>query len=686
MLIKNSIILVIVIFSVNLVFAQTSRWRVVWNPNPATDSVSYYEVYIGSDSNSVNLIGTVNHPTTEYADSLGIGGLGLNPGQIYYYRIKAVNQHGAGPFSNAAYASIPEITFTQLSLPVSTDTTFSLNQSQFVNDPDYGISQLEWDVIDLVPGDLIQDTLINSHTINFVTPADSTVQDLLLFKVFDVDSFYSLDTIRVSLTRPTFPPVVSGIPDQAINLGQLFTSFDLDDYVTDADHSDSELTWTTSGENNLTVNINVSTHVVNITATDTNWVGNETITFRATDPDGLFDEVNATFRINAIPVAPVVSGIPDQTIVLGQSFVTFDLDNYVTDQDNSPDQLTWTTSGENNLNVSINDTSHIVTIVPNNSNWVGNETITFRATDPGSLYGEDAAVFTILAPPVVAGIPDQTIQKDSLFSTFDLDNYVIDSDNTPDQLTWTVSGAINLNININASSHVVTITAIDTNWVGSETITFRATDPDGLFDEDVAVFAINAPGNNAPVFTSEPIVSATAGRPYLYLATADDQDGDSLIFSFINGHPVFLFIVRNDSTTATSAYISGTPTISEIGSYIVKILVSDNKGGTDEQEYELTVTAGPVIEQSDEILVYPVPYVVSKSPVNSITFKNMPSNSQLVLYNLLGEPVFATKVENELYLWNIKNNSGLDVQSGLYFYYVKDGSKILSSGKIVIIR
>ena len=47
------------------------------------------------------------------------------------YRIKAVNQHGSGPFSNAAYASIPEITFSQLSLPIAADTTFNLNQPQF---------------------------------------------------------------------------------------------------------------------------------------------------------------------------------------------------------------------------------------------------------------------------------------------------------------------------------------------------------------------------------------------------------------------------------------------------------------------------------------------------------------------------------------------------------------------------
>jgi len=682
MLNKNNIIILLIFISVNIVFAQTSRWRVIWNPNPPTDSVTYYEVYLGADSNSVNLVGTVNHPNTEYRDSLGIGGSGLNPGQIYYYRIKAVNQHGSGPFSDAAYASIPEITLSQLSLPIAVDTTFSLNQSQFVNDPDFGISQLEWDVQDLSGGDSIHHNMVNTNTIHFITPNDSNNTDLLQFRVFDADSFYDERSVSITLSRPTFPPTVSGIPNQTIELGQSFNQFDLDNYVSDPDHNLSELTWTTSGTNNLNVNINASSHMVTITANNSGWTGSETVTFRATDPDGLFDEDNASFTINAAPVAPVVSGIQNQTIEMGQSFIDFDLDGYVSDADNDTTELIWTTSGEVNLSVTINANTHIASVAPINSGWVGSETITFRATDPTSLFGEDDAIFRIISAPVVAGIPDQTIEKDSSFNQFDLDDYVEDADNSSNQITWTVSGAINLDININSNSHIVTIIVLDTNWVGSETITFRATDPDGLFDEDVAVFSINSPGNIDPIFTSEPIESATTGELYLYTVSAYDADGDSLTFTLINGTPAFLDTVPN---TDTSSHISGTPPIGSDGTYNVTILVSDGRGGTNMQEYELTVTSSP-IEQSDDIIAYPTPFVLSKSPVRHITFRNIPIDSRLILYNLVGEPVFNTKVDSQPYLWNIKNNSGLNVQSGLYFYYVKEGSKVLSAGKIVIIK
>jgi hypothetical protein len=634
------------------------------------------------DSNNVSLVDTINHPKTEYRDSLGIGGLGLQKGQIYYYRIKAVNQHGSGPFSDAAFASIPEIRFSELVLPNSTDTTFSLNQAQFVRDPDFGISQLQWDVQDLIPGDSIQHNMVNANTINFITPNDTLNEDLLQFRVFDADSFYDEQSISISLTAPTFAPIVSNIPNQTISIGQSFSNINLDDYVTDADNNDSEITWTTSGENNLNVNIDPVTHVATITSNNQSWAGSETITFRATDPSLLFDEDQAVFTIQA---APQVANIPDQTIQTGQAFTEIDLDAYVTDADNDTSQLTWTTFGATNIAVTIDNISHVASFNLDNPNWTGSNTIIFRATDPSLLFGQDTALFRVIAPPVISPIPNQTIERGQAFSTFDLDDYVTDPDNPDDQLTWTISGENNLTVNINSNSHVVTVTINDTSWVGSETINFQVTDPDGLSNNDDVLFSVNLPGNNDPVITSIPVESAKTGEFYSYLVSADDVDGDSLVFSLINGTPDFLDVVRNDSTSATSAFVSGIPPLGSDGTYDITILVSDNRGGTDTQIYELTVTSSS-IESSPEIIAYPTPYVAGRSPANRITFGNVPLNAELMLFNLIGEPVFSTKVEVQPYSWNIKNNSGLEVQSGLYFYYVKEGGKVISSGKIVIIR
>jgi hypothetical protein len=108
--------------------------------------------------------------------------------------------------------------------------------------------------------------------------------------------------------------------------------------------------------------------------------------------------VTATFTVTGVNEAPVVSGIPDQTIAEGVSFATIALDDYVTDVDNTDAEMTWTYTGNTVLTVSIVD--RVATISTRSADWNGAETITFRATDPGALYGEDAATFTVtVAPP-----------------------------------------------------------------------------------------------------------------------------------------------------------------------------------------------------------------------------------------------------------------------------------------------
>ena len=58
-----------------------------------------------------------------------------------------------------------------------------------------------------------------------------------------------------------------------------------------------------------------------------------------------------TITVNPVNDAPVVSGIPDQTIAEGDSFVTIALDDYVDDIDNADSQMTWTYSGNDDKSV-----------------------------------------------------------------------------------------------------------------------------------------------------------------------------------------------------------------------------------------------------------------------------------------------------------------------------------------------
>jgi hypothetical protein len=80
--------------------------------------------------------------------------------------------------------------------------------------------------------------------------------------------------------------------------------------------------------------------------------------------------------------------------------------------------------------------------------------------------------------PTVWDIPNQTIAEGGSFAVIYLDGYVYDPDNTPAEMTWTYSGNTELIAGITA--RVATIGIPSADWTGSETFTFRATNPGAL--------------------------------------------------------------------------------------------------------------------------------------------------------------------------------------------------------------
>lgn len=111
-------------------------------------------------------------------------------------------------------------------------------------------------------------------------------------------------------------------------------------------------------------------------------------------PDGrLADFITVNMSIEAFNDGPMVGDIPDQIVYVGQSFNAIPLDFYVEDVNNADAEIVWRVRGVSQLSVSI--VNRVATITVLNPEWIGSETITFRATDPGGLYDEDSAMFTV---------------------------------------------------------------------------------------------------------------------------------------------------------------------------------------------------------------------------------------------------------------------------------------------------
>jgi len=91
-------------------------------------------------------------------------------------------------------------------------------------------------------------------------------------------------------------------------------------------------------------------------------------------------------------------------------------------------------------------------------------------------------------PPVVSDIPDQTIGQGDTFDLINLDDYVDDPDDPDEDINWTYLGNVDLLVDI--TDRVATVTAPDPGWSGSETIWFKACDPGALCDSNEATFTV----------------------------------------------------------------------------------------------------------------------------------------------------------------------------------------------------
>ncbi|MCB9059807.1 MAG: T9SS type A sorting domain-containing protein [Calditrichae bacterium] len=225
-------------------------------------------------------------------------------------------------------------------------------------------------------------------------------------------------------------------------------------------------------------------------------------TFTATDPGNLSDSDAATFTVNSENDPPVVINIPDQTIEEGGNFTTINLDDYVSDADNSDDQISWTHSGNADLIVTI--TNRVATIMIPDINWNGYETITFTATDPGELADSDTARFTVTAvndAPVVIALPALSFKEDeSLISAkTDWYDFVDDKDNPDSLLIYTLADGKSVTAAVNGNNFVL---SSPQDWFGMDTLKFKVTDGE-LSDSGLVIITVQ-PVNDAPQLIDMP--------------------------------------------------------------------------------------------------------------------------------------------------------------------------------------
>ena len=261
------------------------------------------------------------------------------------------------------------------------------------------------------------------------------------------------------------PITVGTISTQTVTVGGSAGTVDVSSKFT---HPDGDtLTYTVSLSNTAVATVSVSGTTVTITPVAT---GTTKVTVIAVDSDGLSAAQTFTVTVNPQPnQAPAVLGsIPTQTVTVGGSPATVNLESYFSDPDG--DTMTYTVSLSNTGVAMASVSGTTVTITPVAA---GTATVTAMATD--SIGLSTAQTFTVTVNPqsnrspiAVGSISTQTVTVGGS-AVVNLGSYFSDPDG--DTLTYTATSSHSGVATTSVSGTTVTITPIA---IGAAIITARA--------------------------------------------------------------------------------------------------------------------------------------------------------------------------------------------------------------------
>ena len=249
----------------------------------------------------------------------------------------------------------------------------------------------------LVPGTGISLGGTGSNRTLSITPAVNRFgQTAITVTVGDGTASIS-DTFLLTVRAVNDEPVIVGtIPDQTQDEDAVAWILDLSPFESDVEDNGTDLDWRVGG-------VDPSLFTATITDSDNDILtitpvahahGSDRVRLSLTDSGGRTISQDITITLNAVNDAPVVSNVDGQRVAEGGAFATVNLDDYVSDVDNTASEIIWRATGQSELTVTI-DANRVATITVPHIDWFGAETITFTATDPGGRTDEDAALFTV---------------------------------------------------------------------------------------------------------------------------------------------------------------------------------------------------------------------------------------------------------------------------------------------------
>jgi hypothetical protein len=309
-------------------------------------------------------------------------------------------------------------------------------------------------------------------------------------------------------------------------------------------------------------------------------------------------EVGTTVESSSLTiVGQIVTQIPDQGILEGESFTPISLDDYVEDFSYPDEDQDWTSSGSSDLIVTIDPDTRVATVETPNDDWYGSETITFTVTNPNMESNDIEVIFSvenINDAPELTEVGDLDIDEDE--TLLDILVEFTDADPTDAHTITVVSDEANVIVDnltgdVSGSTYDLLPAA---GWSGTAQITVTVTD-DGagaLNDSETYTLTVGSV-NDAPVLTEigPQIVSEDEILTGLLVNYTDDDPLDLHTITVVSDE-------ANVTVDGLSGHSSGStynlvPATDWSGTAQITVTVTDNGEGpeSDSEVYTLTVNA-----------------------------------------------------------------------------------------------
>ncbi|MEP2788819.1 MAG: putative Ig domain-containing protein, partial [Kangiellaceae bacterium] len=387
----------------------------------------------------------------------------------------------------------------------------------------------------------------------------------------EVSSSYTFDISFVSSTN-TAPTIDTTTSTTEVFEDSQYT-YDVD--ATDAEDGTSLIYSLNSPPSDMTIDENSG--LIQWTP-DNDDVGNHAINIVVTDSGGLTDTEDFTLNIVNVNDAPLITSTDVTNANEGSSY-SYDVE--ATDPDLN-DSLTYTLLVKPD-GMDIDPTTGLISWVPSSAQ-VGSNSVEIVVTDIEG--ATDQRMFTITVDE--ANVAPEIISTHVLNAAENV-AYIYDVDATDANNNDTLTYELDVNpplMSIAPLTGVINWTP-DNSDVGEHNVTVIVSDQSGLSDSESFVITV-ANVNGAPVFNSEPDLTAVEDEPYSYDANATDDDSGDVITYSLDSPPAGMTI------DPASGVVEWVPNSSQIGDHNINIDATDLDGLVTAHDYVLTVSAAVV--------------------------------------------------------------------------------------------